>query len=66
MRKTIFALWILHLEIGILSHLDAINYSIFKDLMRNYSHLGNGYDIFSIILLVIIFILGAAKPKIAR
>ena len=66
MKKTIVALWILHLEVAILAHMEATNQWIFKDLMRNYSHVGNGYDIFSIILLILVFILAGAAPKVAR
>lgn len=66
MKKTIAALWILHLMVAILAHLEATNQWIFKDLMRNYSYVGNGYDIFSIVLLVIIFIVAAVAPKVAR
>lgn len=61
-----FALWIIHLEIGILAHMEASSQWTFKDLMRNYSFIGNGYDIFSLILLALIFILSAVTPKVVR
>lgn len=66
MKKTIAALWVIHLEIGILAHLEASNQWMYKDLMRNYSYVGNGYDIFSLILLASVFIMGAFAPKVAR
>lgn len=66
MKKTILALWIIHLELAILAHMEATNQWMFKDLMRNYSYVGNGYDIFSIVLLILVFLLAAIAPKIVR
>lgn len=61
-----FAMFILHLEIAILTHLFANNLFVFKDFLRNYSEVGNGYDIFSCVVVGIVFIACAFLPNQVR
>lgn len=66
MRKTMFALFVLHLEVAILTHIFSHNLWAFKDFLRNYSEVGNGYDIFAIVVMSLIFIVSAILPNQTR
>lgn len=59
MRKTMLAVLFLHLILAVEAHLYSSNLWIFHNLMRNYSHVGNGYDIFSIVVAGLIFVISA-------
>ncbi len=63
MRKATFALFFLHLVVAALTHSFANNNQVYKDFLRNYSGVGNGYDIFALVVIGLIFILSVALPK---
>lgn len=63
MRKATFALFFLHLVMAILTHMFANNNQVFKDFLRNYSSVGNGYDIFAMVVIGLIIIMSAILPK---
>lgn len=66
MRKSAFALSFLHIIIAILTHMFANNVQQFKFFLTNYSDLGDGYEIFSIVVVSIILIVSAIFPKKVR
>lgn len=60
------AVFIIHLMMMIECHVFAVDRSVYKDLLRNYTNIGNGYDIFAMVIVFLIIILSVFLPKIVR
>lgn len=63
MRKSVFALFFLYLLIAVLTHIFSFNHNVYKNLLRNYGYFGNGYDIFCILVTIVIIGVGTSIPK---
>lgn len=66
MKRSVGALFFLHLVVAVLAHLFSAYTWIFRNLMFNYNEIGNGYDIFSIVVVSLIFIVSAILHKQIR
>lgn len=66
MIKTTSLLVLLHTMMITLTYIYAINSDLFLGILRNYTNIGDGYDIFAICLLGVTLIFSTVLPRIAR
>lgn len=66
MRRSIGALLFLHLFLIIPVMMFGYKRSIFKNFLKGYTNPGNGYDIFSVVIIALILIFSVVLPKLAR
>lgn len=66
MRRSVGALFFLHLVVAVLAYIFSGQTFVFRNLMFNYNEIGNGYDIFALTVVPLIFIVSSIFHKQIR